>query len=124
MDVKFCILLSAIILSFGGNGWAQHEMHDSHHAKQEKLHQHSGDDQTQGHEEVHGDGTAAVQEAKTEKSPSVVYSCPMHPEVRQDKAGRCPKCGMNLEVNKEAKEETQEAEEKESDHKAHQHSTH
>lgn len=22
-----------------------------------------------------------------------VYTCPMHPEVRQDKAGNCPKCG-------------------------------
>jgi len=26
-----------------------------------------------------------------------VYTCPMHPEVRQDKPGTCPKCGMALE---------------------------
>jgi Cu+-exporting ATPase len=26
-----------------------------------------------------------------------VYTCPMHPEVRQDKPGSCPKCGMALE---------------------------
>ena len=25
------------------------------------------------------------------------YTCPMHPEVRQQEPGRCPKCGMNLE---------------------------
>ncbi|MDQ5845544.1 MAG: cadmium-translocating P-type ATPase, partial [Acidobacteriota bacterium] len=25
------------------------------------------------------------------------YTCPMHPEVRQDKPGSCPKCGMALE---------------------------
>lgn len=25
-----------------------------------------------------------------------VYTCPMHPEVQQDKPGRCPKCGMDL----------------------------
>jgi P-type Cu+ transporter len=25
------------------------------------------------------------------------YTCPMHPEVRQDKPGACPKCGMALE---------------------------
>ncbi len=25
-----------------------------------------------------------------------VYSCPMHTEIRQDKPGNCPKCGMNL----------------------------
>ena len=26
----------------------------------------------------------------------VVYLCPMHPEVRSEKADRCPKCGMKL----------------------------
>src|SRR3989344_12348 len=25
-----------------------------------------------------------------------VYTCPMHPEVQQDKPGSCPKCGMRL----------------------------
>ncbi len=29
---------------------------------------------------------------------SVVYTCPMHPEVRQAQAGVCPKCGMALEA--------------------------
>src|SRR6266496_6092200 len=27
----------------------------------------------------------------------VVYTCPMHPEVRQIGPGTCPKCGMALE---------------------------
>ena len=26
-----------------------------------------------------------------------VYTCPMHPEIRQDRPGNCPKCGMTLE---------------------------
>ena len=26
-----------------------------------------------------------------------VYTCPMHPEIRQDRPGHCPKCGMALE---------------------------
>ena len=26
-----------------------------------------------------------------------VYTCPMHPEIRQDHPGNCPKCGMALE---------------------------
>ena len=26
-----------------------------------------------------------------------IYTCPMHPEVRQSEAGHCPKCGMALE---------------------------
>ena len=25
-----------------------------------------------------------------------MYTCPMHPEVQQDKPGMCPECGMNL----------------------------
>ncbi len=27
-----------------------------------------------------------------------LYTCPMHPEVQQDKPGICPKCGMTLEA--------------------------
>src|SRR6478672_9678777 len=30
-------------------------------------------------------------------SNATVYTCPMHPEVRQDHPGPCPKCGMALE---------------------------
>ncbi|MBA3476806.1 MAG: heavy metal translocating P-type ATPase [Lautropia sp.] len=29
--------------------------------------------------------------------PGTVYTCPMHPEVRQEHPGNCPKCGMTLE---------------------------
>lgn len=25
------------------------------------------------------------------------YQCPMHPDVRSDKPGRCPRCGMQLQ---------------------------
>jgi P-type Cu+ transporter len=28
---------------------------------------------------------------------NAIYTCPMHPEVRQDHPGDCPKCGMHLE---------------------------
>ena len=27
----------------------------------------------------------------------VIYTCPMHPEIRQDQPGACPRCGMALE---------------------------
>ncbi|MGH9966778.1 MAG: heavy metal-binding domain-containing protein, partial [Pyrinomonadaceae bacterium] len=30
-------------------------------------------------------------------SAAQTFTCPMHPEVRQDKPGSCPKCGMSLE---------------------------
>ncbi len=26
-----------------------------------------------------------------------IYTCPVHPEIRQDRPGNCPKCGMTLE---------------------------
>jgi Cu+-exporting ATPase len=26
----------------------------------------------------------------------IIYTCPMHPEVKQDRPGTCPKCGMDL----------------------------
>ncbi|HKR07433.1 MAG TPA: heavy metal-binding domain-containing protein [Bacteroidia bacterium] len=30
-------------------------------------------------------------------SPGSYYTCPMHPEIKSDKPGNCPKCGMTLE---------------------------
>ena len=30
-------------------------------------------------------------------SADVIYTCPMHPEVRENAPGKCPKCGMSLE---------------------------
>ena len=32
-----------------------------------------------------------------EAAEGTVYTCPMHPEIRQDGPGNCPKCGMALE---------------------------
>ena len=31
---------------------------------------------------------------------SDVYACPMHPEIKSDKKGKCSKCGMDLELVK------------------------
>ena len=59
---------------------------------------------------------------------SNIYTCPMHPEVVQDKPGNCPKCGMNLvPVKAEADKSTshqQDADSKPSSgHSAHRMST-
>ncbi|WP_175817885.1 heavy metal translocating P-type ATPase [Burkholderia diffusa] len=36
--------------------------------------------------------------APVETAPEgTIYTCPMHPEIRQDHPGNCPKCGMTLE---------------------------
>lgn len=31
------------------------------------------------------------------------YTCPMHPEITSDKAGKCSKCGMNLNLSPKEK---------------------
>ena len=42
---------------------------------------------------------------------AALYTCPMHPEVKQDHPGACPKCGMALEpVTPTAGEEGVDAE--------------
>jgi len=38
--------------------------------------------------------------AKPSTAQPAAYSCPMHPEVRSDKPGNCPKCGMKLVAEK------------------------
>ena len=35
--------------------------------------------------------------AEAAPSPGTIYTCPMHPQIRQDHPGSCPICGMGLE---------------------------
>ncbi|WP_416136261.1 copper-transporting P-type ATPase [Aquabacterium sp. A7-Y] len=56
------------------------------------------------HGHPHGHGAAAAARpapahapVTAPASPGAVYTCPMHPEIRQDHPGNCPKCGMTLE---------------------------
>jgi hypothetical protein len=37
-----------------------------------------------------------VEEGAEKMHATDAYVCPMHPEVRSDKPGNCPKCGMKL----------------------------
>ena len=41
-------------------------------------------------------GMDMTQKETTQKGSSTTYTCPMHPEIRTDKPGNCPKCGMTL----------------------------
>lgn len=43
----------------------------------------------------HHQTTQSVNETST--TGTTIYTCPMHPEIRQDHPGNCPKCGMTLE---------------------------
>jgi Cu+-exporting ATPase len=46
-----------------------------------------------GHAAPHGAPAAAPAPPPA----GTIYTCPMHPEIRQDHPGHCPKCGMALE---------------------------
>jgi CopA family copper-resistance protein len=49
----------------------------------------------------HEDHSTHMNNANDAKqSVKTTYSCPMHPEVRSDKPGNCPKCGMRLVAEK------------------------
>ncbi|MEJ8855909.1 heavy metal translocating P-type ATPase [Variovorax robiniae] len=39
-----------------------------------------------------------VHPTEVSTAPGTVFTCPMHPEIRQDHPGNCPKCGMTLEL--------------------------
>ncbi|MDQ6881055.1 MAG: heavy metal translocating P-type ATPase [Pseudomonadota bacterium] len=44
-----------------------------------------------------GAPVAPAAEQAVPAAAGAIYTCPMHPEVRQDHPGACPKCGMALE---------------------------
>lgn len=48
--------------------------------------------------------------AQTAPAHGSVYTCPMHPEVREPRPGNCPKCGMALELRGVQVEEGESAE--------------
>lgn len=51
-----------------------------------------------GHAPHHHASTAiSPAPAASPTAPGTIYTCPMHPEIRQDHPGICPKCGMTLE---------------------------
>ncbi len=51
-------------------------------------------------------GGAKASSLQTRAGDGVIYTCPMHPEVRQSGPGSCPKCGMTLEPLQATLEDT------------------
>jgi P-type Cu+ transporter len=56
------------------------------------------------------DSTSLASAAEPTIATGTIYTCPMHPEVRQDHPGECPKCGMALEPEMPSLEETENPE--------------
>ncbi len=59
---------------------------------------------------------SAPEDASKTIEKNTIYTCPTHPDVRQNKPGQCPMCGMNLEPAKD-----QTSSEADSSHTGHQH---
>lgn len=58
---------------------------------------------SQHHKEAHSCSNHQYSQTSTpagRTSENVLYTCPMHPQIRQDKPGTCPICGMALEPEK------------------------
>ncbi len=48
-----------------------------------------------------GSVSSYAQKAKQDTSKHItLYTCSMHPDVKMDKAGKCPQCGMELSLSK------------------------
>ena len=50
-----------------------------------------------GHEHHHDHGAVHDRPRGDGGADGTVYTCPMHPQVRQPQPGNCPICGMTLE---------------------------
>lgn len=42
------------------------------------------------------DSNTRAEKTNPTQDMATTYTCPMHPEVKSDKPGKCPKCGMDL----------------------------
>ena len=66
----------------------------------------SSSEVTSWHDHTGYSSNLITQQQKKETSVKTVYTCPMHPEVVHDKAGKCAKCGMDLVAKKEVKKDS------------------
>lgn len=60
------------------------------------LHNHAGHDH-QGHDAHHSPPGQPVTQWEQGVPDGTIYTCPMHPQIRQIGPGNCPICGMTLE---------------------------
>ena len=74
-----------------------HAKHGGQHGHDQHHHHHGHDHHHDHRHPPGGHGSPAPLRAAEAAPPGTIYTCPMHPEVRQDHPGNCPKCGMTLE---------------------------
>ena len=52
-------------------------------------------------DEIKKTSDAMKQKSNQMKPDATIYTCPMHPQIKADKPGKCPICGMTLVKKKE-----------------------
>ena len=62
------------------------------------------------HHHQHGEATGAAKKPIVPSPAGTIYTCPMHPQIRQVGPGTCPICGMTLEPERVSLEEGPSAE--------------
>jgi len=82
-------------------GFCSQHCHDSFSAEPEKYITTKKQKHSAGHACCTSHGSeidhSKHDHSKMKKYSSGTYMCPMHPEIREDSPGSCPKCGMALE---------------------------
>ena len=77
---------------------AQHVHRAHQHHEQHENHAHASHAHEHHAHEHHAHATTAAPGAATPGADdAAIYTCPMHPQVRQPRPGNCPICGMALE---------------------------
>ena len=66
-----------------------------HGQSRQRVQRHTAPAQQSGPE--NGSGTAHKSPTTVSDADTIIYTCPMHPEIRREAPGRCPICGMHLE---------------------------
>jgi Cu+-exporting ATPase len=67
------------------------------------------EEEEQEHACCHGEHERGGKKRSAPAGEGAIYTCPMHPEVRQEGPGDCPKCGMDLEPTMPTGDEEQKA---------------
>jgi heavy metal translocating P-type ATPase len=104
-----CPVCNMYLVPVGGDkGGMNHHEHHHRHAHQHKHRNRNQGSDEQSDESHHKENHQSpveqpqkdLQESRLKHTQSIhnqgIYTCPMHPEIRNSGPGSCPKCGMNL----------------------------
>jgi heavy metal translocating P-type ATPase len=101
-----CPVCNMHLVPIDGNMSEQHHHADIHSKHDEKVHTQNKDKYyctmlCEGDKTYPEPGDCPVcgmhlMKEESRAAPKVIYTCPMHPEIKQDHPGSCPKCGMTL----------------------------